>query len=231
MPGTPRTPDPPAAADGGTDLRLYALGIDEVRDLFGVPAERRDEVRELAREALGFEPPPQRTRMWAALFRHDPHRPATDPDSPTMDDVDAMLAGRHVPPDRNAARWRLAETLVGALAYDRLRLSASPALVDATDFSMACVGAPAALGIRTLVETPAMLPLLPLPGVRLGYVRGTVAAAMADTYATYAAEITEPERRALVDRLGSWLHHYPAWAERAAHQGRPAPDLLTFAVD
>lgn len=232
MVGTPRLPEPPLGAGAGTELRLYAVGIDEARGLFGVPEERRDDLRALAREALGLEPPPQRTRMWAALFRHDPHRPvATDPDAPTMADVEAMLAGGHVPPDRNPARWRLAEALVGSLAYGRLVLTASPQLIDATDFSLACLGAPAALGIRSLVDTPAMLPLPPLPGVRVGYVSGTVAAAMARTYAAHAAGITEPERRALADGLGAWLRHYPAWAERAAHLGRPAPDLLTFAVD
>ena len=233
MAGTPRDTQPPGAGETGAELRLYALGIDEARDLFGVTEERRDDIRRLARSALGLEPPPQRTRLWAALFRDDPHRPAgaADPDAPTMVDVEAMLSGRHVAPDRKAARWRLTEILVSSLAHDRLRLDAGPQLVDTTDFALASVGAPAGLGIRALIDTPATLPLLPLPGVRLGCVRGTVAEAMARTYATHAPLITRPECRALVDGLASWLRHYPEWAERAAHQGRPAPDLLTFAFD
>ena len=207
MAGTPRDTQPPGAGETGAELRLYALGIDEARDLFGVTEERRDDIRRLARSALGLEPPPQRTRLWAALFRDDPHRPAgaADPDAPTMVDVEAMLSGRHVAPDRKAARWRLTEILVSSLAHDRLRLDAGPQLVDTTDFALASVGAPAGLGIRALIDTPATLPLLPLPGVRLGCVRGTVAEAMARTYATHAPLITRPECRALVDGLASWL--------------------------
>ncbi|SDB80328.1 hypothetical protein GA0111570_102116 [Raineyella antarctica] len=225
-----RVGEPLGAGSSGGELRLYALGIDEVRDLFGAPEQRRAELRTLAHRALGLEPPPQRTRLWAALFRNDPHRPTTtDPDQPSNEDVEAMLAGRYAPPERNAARWRLTETLVSALAHDRLRVAADPALVEATDFALACLGAPAALGIRTLVDTPAMLPLPPLPGVRIGYVRGAMAEAMAQTYATHAPQLKEPAPRALVAELAAWLAHYPEWAARAAHGGRPAPDLLTFA--
>lgn len=232
MSGTPRDTERPVASRRGAELRLYALGIDEARELFAVPEDRRDQFRDLARSELGLAPQKDRSRLWAALFRHDPHGSPTrssDPDAPTMDDVEAMLTGRHAGVDRNVARWRVTETLISAWAHDRLCLRAGPELVDAADFSLAILGAPAALGIRTLIDTPAMLPLLPLRGVRLGYVRGSVAEAMAQTYATHAPQLKEPDRRVLVTDLADWLGHYPEWAERAAEQGRPAPDLLTFA--
>ncbi len=210
------------------ELRLYAIGIDEVRDLFGADEARREELRASAIDALGIVPEPRRTRLWAALFRTDPQPPPADPDQPTLADVDTMLTGRHVTPDRTVAAWRLAETMISALSWDRLRQQATFELIDATDFALACAGMPAALGIRMLIETSPMLPLPPLAGVRLGYLRGHVARTMGEELAAHAEGVSAPEQRALAHGLAEWLLRYPVWAQQARGAGRPAPDLLTF---
>ena len=101
------------------ELRLYAIGIEEVRGIFGASPQIADQLRELARNA--FAPPREASRggllgKLGPIFRRVPATPVLSATQPDPHDVEVLLAGAYVPPERVGATWRVLETLVQGTA-------------------------------------------------------------------------------------------------------------------
>lgn len=212
------------------DLRLYAIGIDEMRGMFGAPPDRAAELRGIAQRA--FAPPPDhRTGLLGKLgpiFRKVPDAPVLSPTQPVPRDVDVLLAGAYVSPDRSGATWRLLETLVSGMAWGSTRMDLTPQALDDLDFALARGGVSAAVGLRHLLQSTTSVNLVGVSGLTVGWHRYDKALAMAGAYRAAMPQIKTVEQQEIVAGLVAWLDGFIHWSQVAVNLGRPVPDLVGF---
>ncbi|HEY9291977.1 MAG TPA: hypothetical protein VIP98_11910 [Microlunatus sp.] len=213
------------------ELRLYAIGIDEVRSMFGAPPELAERLRQQAVVALA---PPQTAEHGGLLsklgpiFRRPPGTRVLDPDDPVPADLDRILAGAFVPAERSVASWRLVELLIKENAWGGTGLSVHGEQLDHLDFALARGGVHAAAGLRHLLNNHTELPLIVPRGLLVGFHTGAEAAWMADSYRQAIEEIEDEGPREMVYALANWLDGFGHWVELAPTMGRRPPDLIGF---
>lgn len=213
------------------ELRLYAVGMDEVRAIFGAAPSTADHLRQLAQRALTPAGDPQRTGLLGRLgpiFKRVPATQVISPTQPEPHDIDVLLSGAYVPPERMGATWRLLETLVSGIAWGSTRTNLSAQALDDLDFALARGGVSAAVGLRHLLTSTASLNLIPVQGLTVGWHPHEKALAMAGAYRSALPQIKTDEQRDLVNSLATWLDGFIPWAQSAASLGRPVPDLMGF---
>jgi hypothetical protein len=213
------------------ELRLYAVGIDEVRGMFGASPQVAEHLREVARRA--FAPPAVEARSGllsklGPIFKRVPATPVISPTQPEPRDVEVLLAGAYVPPDRTGATWRLLETLVQGIAWGSTRMSLTPQSLDDLDFALARGGVSASVGLRHLLNSTMSLNLVPVQGLTVGWHPHHKALAMAAAYRSAIQDIKTEEQREMIKSLTTWLDGFLPWAQVAASLGRPVPDLVGF---
>jgi hypothetical protein len=213
------------------ELRLYAVGIGEVRGMFGASPQVAEHLREVARRA--FAPPAVEARSGllsklGPIFKRVPATPVISPTQPEPHDVEVLLAGAYVPPDRTGATWRLLETLVQGIAWGSTRMSLTPQSLDDLDFTLARGGVSASVGLRHLLNSTLSLNLVPVQGLTVGWHPHDKAVAMAAAYRSAIQDIKTDEQREMIKSLTSWLDGFLPWAQVAASLGRPVPDLVGF---
>ena len=98
--------------------------------MFGASSPVADHLRELAQRA--FAPPVEAGRSGllgklGPIFRKVPATPVISPTQPEPQDVEVLLAGAYVPPDRMGATWRLVETFVQGMAWGSTRMTLTEA--------------------------------------------------------------------------------------------------------
>jgi hypothetical protein len=213
------------------ELRLYAVGIDEVRDMFGASPEVADHLRQVAQRALTPAADPHPSGLLGKLgpiFRRVPATPVISPTQPQPHDVEVLLAGAYVPPERMGATWRLLETLVQGIAWGSTRMTLSRHALDDLDFALARGGVSASIGLRHLLNSKPGLNLIPVQGLTVGWHPHERALAMAGAYRSAMPQIRTPEQRELTTQLSTWLDGFIPWAHVAASLHRPVPDLFGF---
>jgi len=214
------------------ELRLYAVGLDEVRGVFGAPDGTARQLREIAQRAFTSpEPDPRRSGLLSKLgplFRRPPTAPVISPTQPEPHDVEVLLAGGYVPPERTGASWRVLETLVCGLAWGSTRLGLGAEELDELDFALARGGVPASVGLRHLLDTSPGLTLGAVPGLTVGYHPYPTALAMAGAYRAALPQIRSTEQQQLTNALAGWLDGFVGWSQAAASAQRPVPDLFGF---
>jgi hypothetical protein len=210
---------------------LYAIGLEEVRGMFGASPPVAEHLRGVAQRA--FAPPVEagRTGLLGKLgpiFRKVPATPVISPTQPEPQDVEVLLAGAYIPPDRMGATWRLLETLVQGTSWGSTRMRLTEAELNDLDFALARGGVSAAVGIRHLLNNKTDLNLIPVTGLTVGWHRHDKALAMNEAYRLAMREIKTDEQRAMISALTVWLDSFVPWAQVAASLGRPVPDLIGF---
>jgi len=213
------------------ELRLYAIGIQELRGMVGAPPQRVDELRELARRA--FAPAKEREpagllSKLGPIFRRVPATPVIPATQPEPRDVENLLAGAYVPPERIGATWRVLETLTQAMAWGSTRMSLTTAELDDLDFALARGGVSASFGLRHLLSCTTSVNLIPVSGLTVGWHGHDQALAMASAYRSALPQIKTEEQREMIASLASWLDGFVHWSKIAATLGRPVPDLVGF---
>jgi hypothetical protein len=213
------------------ELRLYAVGIEEVRGMFGASPPVAEHLREVARRA--FAPPAVEARSGllsklGPIFKRVPATPVISPTQPEPHDVEVLLAGAYVPPDRTGATWRLLETLVQGIAWGSTRMSLTAQALDDLDFALARGGVSAAVGLRHVLNSTMSLNLVPVQGLTVGWHPHHKAVAMAAAYRSAIQDIKTEEQREMIKSLTTWLDGFLPWAQVAASLGRPVPDLVGF---
>lgn len=204
-------------------LRLTAISIDEVRDIFGASPEFAEELRSLATDQ--FAPPSNRRRGFiAGLFRRDPIVEAS-PHTPTMTDLESLLAGRYVAPERTDASWVLVDGWLRRLGWAQLELNLSEGELNELEFDLARAGLSSQFAVRKLLAGEAQLPLRPPAGVRVGYAKFGHVVATRDAVRRALPELAETHHQAL-NRLVAFLDGFEAWEQAAMNAGRPRPDLF-----
>ena len=213
------------------EVRFYAIGIAEMRGIFGASEATAEHLREIARRAFSREPEPARVGLLGRLgpiFRRVPAAPVVLSTDPEPRDVEVLLAGAYVPPDRTGATWRVLETLVSGLAWGSTRMSLTSEGLDDLDFALARGGVSAAVGLRHLLDTSASLNLVPVQGLTVGWHPFATALAMAGAYRAAMPQIKTTEQQQLISALAGWLDGFVPWSQTAVAQGRPVPDLVGF---
>ncbi len=208
---------------------LYALAIDEVRDIFGAPDDVASALRAIAADRFA---PKTRTApgllgKLGPMFARPVEGPVTQPGTPNRDDMETLLSGRYVRPDRLAPSWLLVEAWLEAMAWDSHRDDLAEADLDAFDFDLAKAGVPTSLGLRALVSRRWDVPLGMAPGLLAGFVPGEQVRAMSQAW-TQAVDDLDDRHRERAGAYASWLGRYPSWDDAARAGHRPAPDLVTI---
>jgi hypothetical protein len=219
------------------ELRLYAIGIAEVRGMFGASPQVAEHLRAVAQQAYaprgaeGSPYPGGRGGLLSKLgpiFKRVPATPVISPTQPEPHDVEVLLAGAYVPPERTGATWRLLETLVQGIAWGSTRMGLTAHELGDLDFALARGGAPASVGLRHLLNSPLSLSLNPVSGLTVGWHPHDKAVAMAAAYRSAIGEIKSEEQREMIHSLTIWLNSFAPWAQVAASLRRPVPDLVGF---
>ena len=219
------------------ELRLYAVGIDEVRAMFGASPQVAEHLRAVAQRAFappgleGPHDPAGRGGLLSKLgpiFKRVPATPVISPTQPEPHDLEVLLAGAYVPPNRTGASWRLLETLVQSIAWGSTRMGLTAQGLDDLDFALARGGASASIGLRHLLNSTLSLNLIPVNGLKVGWYPHQKAAAMAEAYRSARPGIKIEEQREMINSLTIWLDGFVPWAQVAASLGRPVPDLVGF---
>ncbi|MFT4166776.1 MAG: hypothetical protein QM650_16185 [Microlunatus sp.] len=212
------------------ELRLYAIGIEELRGIIGA-GPLTEELREAARRAFAPPIPPKSTGLLGKLgplFRRPPDAPIVGATDPVPHDVDVLLAGAYIHPDRMGASWRVLEALAAYRAWGSTRLPLDPQSLEDLDFALARGGVAAAVGIGHLLASNTGVRLIPVQGLTVGWHRHAKALAMADAYRAAGPAIKTDEQRELVSNLVGWLDGFVHWSHVAGTLGRPVPDLVGF---
>lgn len=214
------------------ELRLYAIGIDEVRNMFGAGPAERERLQAVAHQLLA---PATTGTSWGGLltklgplFKRPPGALVVSPTQPGPADLDVLLAGGYVSPDRLGATWRVLETLVQGSAWASTRMPLTPESLNDLDFALARGGVAAAAGLRHLLSSPTSAPLLAVRGLTVGWHPYDKALAMTNAYRSALPEVESREQAELVAALVGWLDGFAFWAQAALRCGRPAPDLIGF---
>jgi hypothetical protein len=161
------------------------------------------------------------------MFSRDPAAPVLAPDSPLPSDVDAILHGHFVAPDRLVPSWQIISHWLDGMSASTLRLGLDHAALDTLDFDLARAGVAAHYALRTLWARDAALPMRPLPGGEVGYQRYAVAVELFEAW-----RVSRPALEGssdVVDQVVGWLQQLPTWARDAEGAGRPAPDVFAVA--
>ena len=213
------------------ELRLYALGIEEMRGIVGADQHLAEELRAAARAAFRVPAEPARSGLigkLGPLFRRVPAAPVISPTDPEPRDVDVLLAGAYVAPDRMGATWRVLEVLVQSRSWGSTRMELTPQALDDLDFALARGGVSAAVGLRHLINHNTGINLRPVSGLTVGWHRYEQVLSMAGAYRTAMPQVKTLEQQELISGLVSWLDGFVHWAQVAVQLNRPIPDLVGF---
>ncbi len=217
------------------ELRLYAIAIDDVRDMFGAGSDLAGRLRTIASER--FRVPEQERRRTAGgflgkvgpLFRHDRNAPIIPDGIPLPGDVENLLKGRFVTPERINESWLVVQTWLDELCWERHLLHVSRHEFDKLEFDLARAGLSSRYGIGNLMSLDANLTLRPAWQMTIGYAKHAHMEATRDAIRKLDDPVatTNP----LLIELRSFLGRSDEWAAQAEAHSRPAPDIFGIRRD
>ena len=178
-------------------LVACAIAIDDVRDIFGASPALADRLR--ASAATHFARPAPEPRSWLRpLLRRDPST-AVDPAAPSSADVDALLDGGFIAPDRVAPSWRVLIAWLEELAAATRRVVWDEAAFERTEWNLARAGLNSDYSLRSLADRDLSISLRIPPGQVAGYAKHVHAVeALAGLRAAFNhPELTDEDRRFL----------------------------------
>lgn len=150
-------------------LVVYAISIDDVRDIFRAPEPLAERLRAVAAERFA-EPKPPRRSWFGPLMRRDPAT-EVDPSRPLRTDVDALLTGAYIGPDRTAQGWRILHAWMEELSAAHRSIAWDAEAFDRIEWDLAKCGLNSDYSLRSLAERQLGSPLRPLPGQVVGYAK------------------------------------------------------------
>ena len=210
-------------------LRLYAIAIDEVSEIFGAPESTATALRAIAAHRFPAAPAtaPGLLAKLGPVFRRAPDAPVVRAGVPSGSDIETLLAGRYVPPHRLSACWALFEAFVEAMAWASTSQPVSEAELNDFDFDLVRAAVPSRYGLRQLLRADLGIPMLPCPGLATGFAHAEHATAMAQAWRT-GLPLLSPVDQPIGQSLLAWLDQYPEWAAKAPDNHRTPPDLVAL---
>lgn len=149
------------------ELRLFAISINDVRDIFGADATLAAQLRDVATRGFLLERPkkPVLEKIGPLFTRH--RATEVDVSLPQPGDVDALLAGGYVPPDRLLQCWQLLVLWLESISAQHRTVTLDG--FDRIEFDLARAGLPSDFSLRNLASRDLGTPLHPLPDQIVGY--------------------------------------------------------------
>lgn len=185
-------------------LVIFAIDIDDVRDIFGAAPALAERLRCVV--AAHFSGPTPSKRSWfKPMLRRDPDTEVRT-DRPLRGDVDALLSGGHIAPDRAQACWQVFTLWLEELSSAHQEVPYDPALFERIEWDLARSGLNSDYSLRRLADRQLGTPLRPLPDQVAGYAKSVHVAETAEALelAMQSTEMTaetrdfiEPIRRVL----------------------------------
>ena len=210
-------------------LKLWAIGIDEVRAIFRAEPEAADRLRAAARERCGTsgqQQPGLRGKRGPGL-RHGGDPAAPRPGVPNAEDVENLLSGRFVPPHRLVEAWNLLEFWLDTLAAGHGQWALTEGGLNEFDFDLVRAELPARYGISELFKANLGISLTRCGGLAAGWINGAHAQAMGAAWPNALAELS-PSKREFAEAIIDFLDRFPQWAQAAQAEGRAEPDLVAI---
>lgn len=152
-------------------LHLYAISVDEVRSWFGGAPELAGSLRAIAAESFPTPIEPQtgtRLRQLGPLFKKS-LEPMKPPIGPTPIDVENLVSGRAIPPQRLEPAWQIICVWLGQLSSQKVTLDITPRLLDDLDFELVRAGLPSNLSVQRLWGREIGLSLMKPHNLQCGY--------------------------------------------------------------
>ncbi len=146
-------------------LSLFAISINDVRDVFGAEPELAARLRQVAAEK--FPGRPHQRRRLGPLLRRDPDS-EVDPNRPLQSDVDALLQGGFIPAERSWQCWELLRVWLVDLSTALRTLELDLAT---TEYELAAAGLPSQYSVAHLWQRDLGVPLRPAAGQIVGYAK------------------------------------------------------------
>lgn len=211
-------------------LRLHALSIDEVRDLFQGSPQVAEQVRALA--ARAYPPPVQPVARGllgklGPLVRRPMDAPVVLPGVPTPAEIDMVVHGRYIPPQRLSAAWAVAELWFTDRSFDSVSVSIDESASTELDFELAAAGVPPSASLRSLIGRSLGIPLQPMPGQASGYLRGSRVDAFRAAWSDAVPRVRGPNAKT-AQQVVTWLGGLEDWRAAAKGAGRPQPDVIAL---
>lgn len=213
------------------ELRLYAIGIDDVRDMFGAAPERAATLRSVAAEKFRVPQVEQRQAGMLSkigpLFRRDPWAPKIPVDQPSPADVESLVTGKFVAPERLAPAWQVFQTWLDELSFGHVALTMTQPEWNDVGFDLARSGVPSQYSLERLLGQGLAIPLRPVASVEAGYApQSHVLATRAEL--RQARDHVLPATAPALDEILSLLNNFDAYTRSADASGRPAPDAVAI---
>jgi len=212
------------------ELRLHALSVFEIRDMFGAAPELAGRLRHLAGER--FRPPaPERHERGllsklGPLLKRSPAAASVVPDgTPVPADWENLIAGRYVSPERIDVSWLVLDTWIDALDWGTFTHQFEPDEMEHFDFALTKAGLPSRFSLRKLAADDAQLNLRPGAGMVTGYAKNSHVLATLEELDRVVDQVDD-DYREVSQSLRDFLGHFPEWTRAAAELNRPAPDLF-----
>lgn len=149
-------------------LSQFAIGITELRDMFGAEPELASRLRQIA--AADFPAPADPHgrrrkllgRVGPAMKR--PIDPPTVPHRPAPPDVEALLTAHAIGPERQGYAWQIVLAWLGELSWGRLDLDVDEREMSDLEFDLATAGLPSQFALEKLLQGDPQIPLFPCQG-------------------------------------------------------------------
>lgn len=148
-------------------LRLFAISINDVRDIFGADPALAAHLRDMSAQQFVPERPEKSLLSRIGPLFSRQRTMEVDQRSPLSGDVESMLSGGHIPLDRLPQCWRLLLLWLDGLAAQRLTMTLNG--LENIEFELARAGLPSTFSLRSLATRDLGTPLRPLPEQVVGY--------------------------------------------------------------
>jgi len=212
-------------------LRLWAIGIDEVRGIFSADPDTADRLRQAAQQRFGAagKPPPGLLGKLGPFLRGGGDPAAPRPGVPTSEDVEDL---RHRTGSSRPYRPRPSLEPAGVLADVTWRLALangrSPKLAYRSSTStLARAEVPSRYTISDLFKASLGISLTRCPGLAAGWVPGGHALGMLASWPLALAELSQ-ENQQLASGIIDFLGGFNQWTDQARTEGRAQPDLIAI---
>lgn len=210
-------------------LKLWAISIDEVRGIVSADLDTAGRLRAAATEHFNLGTPVQPGLLGklGPFLRKggDPAAPRSD--SPTAQEVEDLLAGRFVPPDRLIPAWNLLEYWFDVVAFSHAAWTLKEPGLGDFDFDLARAEIPSRYGLSELFKNSLGITLTRCTGLAAGWAPGHHAEAIAASWPN-ALEKLSPAHADLAGSVLDFLSPWSSWNTQAEAAGRPRPDLVAI---
>ncbi|MEE9964102.1 MAG: hypothetical protein K4304_03295 [Propionicimonas sp.] len=212
-----------------SSLTLWAISIDEARGILSADLDTAGRLRAAATEhfALGTPVQPGLLGKLGPFLRKGGDPAAPRPDSPSPQEVEDLLAGRFVPPDRLIPAWNLLGYWFDVIAFGHATWALQEPGLNDFDFDLARAEIPSRYGLSELFKNSLGITLTRCAGLAAGWAPGQHAEAMAASWPAALATLS-PVHADLASGVLRFLDDWPGWTGQAARTGRPAPDLVAI---